>query len=235
MDMVPESVVSELTLSHPTVAIQSNTGTTHNNPDSPPRISAPLSQNPILLEPKQRYLERKRKHNATLVPTHELNRRTRINGNERTIQERRQELRKIFKAVDANYSRGQAKKKQKLDGPVGKLGALTYTQVSREIVMRTEVVPMLPFKGYTLPRGTVGNVVYIGGRERIEGLPWMSVVDIINVYGKEPKSDENEFGGDESEAKFEEAELEDGMSVVGIVGGGGDFETEGSLVHEIYA
>lgn len=209
VDMVPESVISELILTHPAADIQSDIETVPNDPNPPPAIS---SQKPILPEPERIALQRKRKHSITPVPAHELDRRTRINGNERTIQERRRELQMIFNTVDAGHAMAQERKKQKQD----ELGeTLINAQVSRGTFMRTEVVPMLPFKGYTLPQGRLGNVVYIGDRERIEGLPWMSVVDLANVHGKELNNDgpgKNKLGGDEPEEdpeKDEEGEEEE--------------------------
>lgn len=152
----------------------------------------------------------------------------------------------IFNTVDASHHMAQKRKKQKQD----ELGeALTNAQVSRDIVMRTEVVPMLPFKGYTLPHGHLGNVVYIGDRKRIEGLPWMSVADLANVHihekelindgpGKnKPSRDEREEDPekeeeDEEDDDKEEGEEGDGGSFMRIVGEGGNYKMEGSLVHE---
>lgn len=224
-EMVPESITSGLA-AHPAVTTQPDTETTDSNLDSFPGASAPVPQKLILLEPERINLQLKRKRSTTPVPTHVLDRRARINGNERTIQDRKQELQKIFNAVDdANDARVPVRKKQKQDQLV--VGALTNTprprtQVPREIVMRTEVVPMLPYKGYGLPKGNSGNVVYIGGRERVEGLPWMSLVDAYGNYGNEP--DDDEFDGfDEDESDEDEPDESDKrFSVVNVLDEGGN-------------
>lgn len=239
-EMVPESVTSGLA-AHPAVTTQPDTETTDNDLDSPSGVSSPVLQKLILLEPERINLQLKRKRSTTPVPAHVLDRRARINGNERTIQYRKQELQNIFKAVDdANDTRVPVRKKQKQDQPA--VGALTNTprprtQVPREVTMRTEIVPMLPCKGYRLPKVNSGNVVYIGGRERIEGLPWMSLVDAYGNYGNEP--DDDEFDGfDEDESDEDESdegksienrsdegeidESEEKFSVANVVGDGGN-------------
>lgn len=211
-EMVPGSMALELELSHPTATAQSDTETTDSDLDSPPEAFASTSQKTILLESERIGLQLKRKRSATPVPTHELDRRTRINDNERTIRDRKQELQKIFNSVDTNPTQVPVRKKQKQDKLVG---ALTNTprpkiQVPREVIMRTEVVSMLPCKGYTLPKANTGNVVYIGGRARAEGLPWMSVVDLYGGYGSE--LDDDEFDGfgkfDEDESDEEKSDEE---------------------------
>lgn len=149
------------------------------------------------------------------MPAYEFDRRTRINDNERTIRDRKQELQKIFNSVDTNPAQVPMRKKQKRDKLVG---ALTNTprpkiQVPREVIMRTEVVSMLPCKGYTLPKANTGNVVYIGGRARAEGLPWMSLVDLYGSYGSELDDDEfdqfNKFGEFDEDGSDEEKSEED--------------------------
>lgn len=242
-EMVPESTTSELT-AHPAVTTQPGTKSTDNDLDSISGASAPVSQKLILPEPERINLQLKRKRSVTPVPTHVLDRRARINGNERTIQDRKLELQNILKAVDdANDAQVPVTKKQKQDQLVVG-GALTNTprprtRVPREIVVRTEVVPMLPCKGYKLPERNSGNVVYIAGRERVEGLPWMSLLDAYGNYGNEPDDDEFDgFGGDESdedesdedesdegksnENKSDKDEPEEKFSVVNVVDEGGD-------------
>lgn len=81
-----------------------------------------------------------------------------VHHSERTVEMRRLELQELFEHVDA---KGQF--------PKGQTGVLEETTDSLqtvtvhkrpETVTRTEVVPMLPCKGYGLPRKTL----FIGGR-----------------------------------------------------------------------
>lgn len=237
-EMVPESVASGLGFSHQTATAQSDAETTDSDPDFPSEASSSPPQKLILLEPQRIGLRLKRKRSATPVPAYEFDRRTRINDNERTIRDRKQELQKIFNSVDTNPAQVPMRKKQKRDKLVG---ALTNTprpkiQVPREVIMRTEVVSMLPCKGYTLPKANTGNVVYIGGRARAEGLPWMSVVDLYGSYGSELDDDEfdqfnkfgefDEDGSDEEKSEEDESdenESEEKVPAVNVMNEGGDY------------
>lgn len=92
--------------------------------------------------------------------SYESSRLSRIYLNERTVEMRRQELLKLFKRVDATE---QFPKDQEQTGLLQEVTNVlkTVTACKRpEIVMRTEIVPMLPCKGYELPRKTL----FIGGR-----------------------------------------------------------------------
>lgn len=85
--------------------------------------------------------------------------------NERTTQERKDELQDLFARVDADKKSSaseqttvlrEATNKQKME----MIPEVPKIQKAREIVTRTEIVPMLPCKGYGLPRGNL----FIAGR-----------------------------------------------------------------------
>lgn len=94
---------------------------------------------------------------------YETARRERIHQNERTYELRKGELEKILACVDAELLPGKLKRQVEELGASGarKLEKVTNInntprpQSSREVVTRTEIVPMLPCKGYTLPRGNL--------------------------------------------------------------------------------
>lgn len=99
---------------------------------------------------------------------HESERFALVMMNERTTQERKDELQNLFDRVDAEKSPSanertavlrEATNEPKM-GMTPETPETPKTQKSREIVTRTEIVPMLPCKGYGLPRGNL----FIAGR-----------------------------------------------------------------------
>lgn len=96
---------------------------------------------------------------------HESERFTLVMMNERTTQERKDELQNLFDRVDAEKSPSASERTAVLreatnEPKMGMTPETPKTQKSREIVTRTEIVPMLPCKGYGLPRGNL----FIAGR-----------------------------------------------------------------------
>lgn len=99
---------------------------------------------------------------------HESERFTLVMKNERTTQDRKDELQNLFDRVDAEKSPSVSKRTVVLReatnepkiGMAPETPETPKTQKPREIVTRTEIVPMLPCKGYGLPRGNL----FIAGR-----------------------------------------------------------------------
>lgn len=96
---------------------------------------------------------------------HESERFTIIMQNERTSQKRKDELQGLFDRVDAEKPRPTRERVAVLQEAANKprmpmVPEVHKTQKPREVVTRTEVVPMLPCKGYGLPRGNL----FIAGR-----------------------------------------------------------------------
>lgn len=92
--------------------------------------------------------------------SYESNRLSRIYLNERTVEMRRRELQNLFKRVDAKEQFPRDPEQMGLLQEVTNVLQTVTARKRPETVMRTEIVPMLPCKGYELPRKTL----FIGGR-----------------------------------------------------------------------
>lgn len=128
----------------------------------------------------QRTLRRqKQRFNRQGGGIHRSERLALIMQNERTTQERKDELQDLFARVDAEKKSSaservtvlrEATNEQKMET----IPEAPKMQKAREIVTRTEVVPMLPCKGYGLPRknlfiaGRLGSAETDAQLERIE-------------------------------------------------------------------
>lgn len=153
-----------------------------------------------------------------------------------------QEMQNIFDKVEANHAKVPARKKQKQDElDMSEVGALTNTprpriQTPQEAIVRTEVVPMLPFKGYTLPQKNSKNVVYIGDRERKEGLPWMSSIElkVLNHLHENSSDSDSDSDLSDSDEESDEDENEEEGSTVNIVGEDENHEEEEFLIDIIF-
>lgn len=163
IEKVTESAQQEPEHPYPTPDLKKDLG--HVPPSSNPGLGVSSSQlNTIYLT--QRTLRRqKQRFSRQGGGIHRSERLTLIMQNERTTQERKNELQDLFARVDAEKKSSaservavlrEATNKQKMETiPEG-----PKMQKAREIVTRTEVVPMLPCKGYGLPRGNL----FIAGR-----------------------------------------------------------------------
>lgn len=82
-----------------------------------------------------------------------------IHYSERTVETRRRELQVLFDRVDEEeLQKGQTQ--MKVLGEVTNILTAVTARKQPETVMRTEIVPILPCKGYELPQKTL----FIGGR-----------------------------------------------------------------------
>lgn len=96
---------------------------------------------------------------------HESERFTFIMQNERTTQERKEELQDVFNRVDAEKlssasERTGALREATNESKMSVVPGTSKVEKPREFVTRTEIVSMLPCKGYGLPRGNL----FIAGR-----------------------------------------------------------------------
>lgn len=90
---------------------------------------------------------------------YEEDRQSHIRYSERTVETRRQELQVLFDSVDEEeLQKGQTQ--TKVLGEVTNILTTVTARKQPETVMRTEIVPILPCKGYELPQKTL----FIGGR-----------------------------------------------------------------------
>lgn len=146
-------------------------GLGHKSPDSNPRSEVSSQRygesaqlNTIYLTQRTLKRQKQRLHRQG-GGIHESERFTLIMKNERTTQERKDELQSLFDRVDAEKSPSASERTAVLreatnEPKMGMTPEDPKTQKAREIVTRTEIVPMLPCKGYGLPRGNL----FIAGR-----------------------------------------------------------------------
>lgn len=122
---------------------------------------------------------------------------------ERTVEARRWELQDLFDSVDkGELQRGRTQKK--VLGEVTNILKTVTVHKQSEAVMRTEIVPILPCKGYELPQKTL----FIGGRsdyvkvsrpmeedqldELLEGTRPVEEQILLEYLAKQPGEQENE-------------------------------------------
>lgn len=120
--------------------------------------------NSIYLTQRTIRRQRQRLHRQE-IGAHESKRLALIIQNERTTQERKDELQGLFDRVDAEKPSPAREQTAALrvatnEPRIPTTPEIPRTQKPREVVTRTEVVPMLPCKGYGLPRGNL----FISGR-----------------------------------------------------------------------
>lgn len=158
-------------LNHPQPPIPVPTRTLHTLSDPSPRseahnkgyVEAPRL-NSIYLTQRTIRRQRQRLHRQE-SGAHESKRLALIIQNERTTQERKDELQGLFDRVDAEKPSCVREQTVALrvatnEPKIPTILEIPRVQKPREVVTRTEVVPMLPCKGYGLPRGNL----FIAGR-----------------------------------------------------------------------
>lgn len=91
---------------------------------------------------------------------YEKDRCAHIHYSERTVEMRRWELQELFHSVDEEEELQKDQTQTKVLGEVTNILTTVTARKQPETVTRTEIVPMLPCKGYELPQKTL----FIGGR-----------------------------------------------------------------------